>query len=141
MKHVKLLVFLVFICLKSLSAQDADIFVMTGNAKDQLGNLQGAINDYTLAIQADSNYVMAYFNRAFVKRKLNDYEGAIEDYTLAIKLKPQYEIAYNNRGIVYMLLDKKELACTDWEKARDLGYPDAQKLLIEYCYNVKDTIR
>lgn len=116
-----------------LNAQNADVYIMTGNAKDQLGDLQGALADYSMAIQEDSTYAMAYFNRAWVKRKLNDYEGAIADYTLAIWFKPRYQIAYNNRGIVYMLTGKKEEACTDWQTAIELGYPDAKKLFEQFC--------
>lgn len=142
MNPIRLTVILLFICFKSLTAQNADVYIMTGNARDYLGDLQGALANYTLAIEDDSTSAMAYFNRAYIKRKLNDYEGAIKDYTLAIKFKPVYLVAFNNRGIVYMLLGKKEEACADWETANSYGYPDAQKLLEEYCKNkTKDTIK
>ena len=106
---------------------------MTGNALEELGDLAGASEQYGLAIEDDSSSYMAYFNRAFVKRKLNDYEGAIDDYTLSIKFKPNYQIAYNNRGIVYMLMGQKEEACEDWKTAADMGYPNAVKLLEQFC--------
>jgi len=106
---------------------------MTGNAKEEIGDLKGAIIQYSLAIKEDSTLSIAYFNRAYAERKLNDYENAIKDYTLAIKYNPQYDIAFNNRGIVYMLLGRKDEACADWDIARNLNYPDAQKLYIENC--------
>jgi len=142
MKSIKFVIFFLFLGIKSLSAQNADVYIMTGNARDYLGDLQGALANYTLAIEDDSTSAMAYFNRAYIKRKLNDYEGAIADYTMAIKYKPVYLVAFNNRGIVYMLLGKKSEACADWETANSYGYPDARKLLDEYCYNKKsDTLK
>ena len=132
---LKLLVFILFVgSTIALKAQYADMYIMKGNAKDEIGDLAGAIADYTAAIEDDSTYAMAYFNRGWVKRKLNDYEGAIEDYTSALKFKPGYQIAFHNRGICYMLMGKKDEACTDWEKAWALGYPDAKKLLDGFCY-------
>jgi len=123
-----------------LKAQNADVYIMAGNAREELGDLAGALEQYTLAIEDDSTSSMAYFNRAFVKRKMNEYEGAILDYTMAIKFKPNYQIAYNNRGIVYMLLGKKEEACADWKTAAEMGYPNAIKLLVDICNYKVDTI-
>jgi len=134
MKISQVIFFLFVFTSLGLQAQNADMYIMTGNAKDELGDLKGALADYTAAIEDDSTYAMAYFNRAWVKRKLNDYEGAIEDYTLALKFKPGYQIAFHNRGIVHMLMGNKDEACNDWEKAWGLGYPDAKKLLDEFCY-------
>ena len=129
----------IFIGLTSiLNAQNADVYIMTGNAKENLGDLKGALEQYSLAIKDDSTSAIAYFNRALVKRKMNDYEGSIADYTSAIKYKPKYDIAYNNRGIVYMLLGKKDEACADWDVARNLDYIDAQKLYIDNCLKKKD---
>ena len=133
MKNAIIVLFIIVLSTVALRAQNADIYIMTGNAKDDLGDLKGALADFTLAIEDDSTYAMAYFNRAWIKRKMNDYEGAIADYTSAILYKPGYQIAYNNRGIVYILMGKKEEACIDWEKAHEMGYPDAKTLLEQYC--------
>ena len=139
MKTIKHITTFFFICFAPfLYAQNADVYIMTGNAKENLGDLKGAIEQYSLAIKDDSTSAMAYFNRALVKRKMNDYEGSIADYTMAIKYKSKYDIAFNNRGIVYMLLGKKDEACSDWDIARKLDYPDAQKLYIENCLNKKE---
>ncbi len=141
MTPIKLILFISFFCAFSLlKAQNTDVYIMTGNAKENLGDLKGALEQYTLALKDDSTSVMAYFNRALVKRKMNDYLGAIADYTMAIKYKPKYDIAFNNRGIVYMLLGKKDEACADWDVARNLDYPDAQKLYIENCMKKSETI-
>lgn len=122
-------------------AQNADVYIMTGNAKEYLGDLKGALEQYDMAVQDDSTYAMAYFNRAYVKRKLNDYEGAIADYSSAITFKPGYQIAYHNRGIVYVLLGKNDKACADWKTASDMGYPDAIKLFETYCKVKPDSVK
>ncbi|OQA00960.1 MAG: Tetratricopeptide repeat protein [Bacteroidetes bacterium ADurb.Bin408] len=143
MQTVKYLATLALICFlySGSVAQNADVYIMTGNAKEYLGDLNGALVQYDLAVKDDSTYAMAYFNRAYVKRKLNDYEGAIADYTSAITFKPGYQIAYHNRGIVYALLGKNDNACADWKTASDMGYPDAIKLFETYCTTKPDSLK
>lgn len=139
-KYLAVIAFLSFSLCASV-AQNADVYIMTGNAKEYLGDLTGALEQYDLAVKDDSTYAMAYFNRAYVKRKLNDYEGALADYTSAITFKPGYQIAYHNRGIVYVLLGKNDKACADWKTASDMGYPDAIKLFETYCTAKPDSVK
>jgi tetratricopeptide (TPR) repeat protein len=59
-----------------------------GVDKSDLGDKQGAIDDYTLAINLNPNDDKAYNNRGIAKSDLGDDRGAIDDYTLAIDLNP-----------------------------------------------------
>lgn len=131
---------LLFLCVfgfsfSFLQAQDPGIFIMEGNARDEVGDYKGALEAYTEAIELQPDFAMAYFNRALVKRKLEDYQGAIDDYSKAIELIDYYTIAYHNRGIAYILIGELEKACIDWNKAYTLGHEDALKLLDDYCRN------
>ncbi|MDD3875042.1 MAG: tetratricopeptide repeat protein [Bacteroidales bacterium] len=135
MKSNFILFFIILTAISSQSyAQNSEMSLLKGNAKDELGDYAGAIREYTEAIELQPDFAMAYFNRALSKRKIADYEGAIEDYTKAIEIVDFYTIAYHNRGIVYALLEKMDKACADWEKAYNLGYNDSKLLLDEYCY-------
>ena len=60
---------------------------MRGDSKCKLGDYQGAIDDYTKAIEIEPNKAYLYNYRAESKRKLGDNEGADEDDRKAEKLK------------------------------------------------------
>ena len=59
-----------------------------------LEDYNGAISDYTKAIEINPNYAKAYYNRGLTKRNLKDFNGAISDYTKAIEINPNYAKAY-----------------------------------------------
>ena len=56
-----------------------------GLSKSKIGDNQGAIDDYSKAIQINPQYIKAYFNRGNCKSKLGDKEGAISDYSATSK--------------------------------------------------------
>ena len=70
-----------------------------GNAKDDKGDSEGAIVDYTRAIELNPKYAAAYYNLAYTKQAKGDIDGAIADYTRAIELNPKDAVAYNDRGV------------------------------------------
>ena len=57
-----------------------------------------SIEDYTRAIELDSSYAPAYYNRGISKYELKDSDGAFKDFNKAIKLDSNFASAYNNRG-------------------------------------------
>ena len=104
-----------------------------GYAKNNLKDYQGAIIDYTKAIQLDRDYANAYFNRGIAKKNLKDYEGAIIDYTKAIQLDPDAPLSYKSRGNAKELMDDLDGACFDWRKASRLGNKDAKQYVKNQC--------
>ena len=92
-----------------------------GVEKHDVGNYQGAIDDYTKAIDVDPQNAYAYYNRGKAKYDLLDYQGAIADYTKAIEINPQFASAYSIRGMSKYLLGDLKGACDDARKAADLG--------------------
>jgi len=73
----------------------------SGYHKKRDGDLDGAIADYTRAIElkpAADKAALVYYNRGSAKEEQGDVDGAIEDYTNAIELDPADADAYNNRG-------------------------------------------
>jgi len=96
MRNLFIVLFILF-GLKSYCQSEIDL-LNSGNAKSNLKDYQGAILDYSNAIEINSNYSKAYFARGIVKLLLDDYQGAINDYTKVIKIDPNYSRAYFNRG-------------------------------------------
>ncbi|MBD2138227.1 tetratricopeptide repeat protein [Anabaena sp. FACHB-1237] len=88
-----------------------------GNVRNQLGDKQGAIDDYNQAIKFNPNLAQAYNNRGVVRKKLEDKQGAIEDYNQAIKINPNFTEVYNNRGVVRYELGDKQGAIEDYNQA------------------------
>src|SRR6476469_10848624 len=64
---------------------EADFF-KRGTYKVMAGDFQGAIADFTSAIQINPSLARAYYNRGFVRSQLQYYQGAIEDLSRAIQL-------------------------------------------------------
>ncbi|WP_235334598.1 tetratricopeptide repeat protein [Aphanizomenon flos-aquae] len=60
-----------------------------GFVRNDLGDKQGAIDDYTLAIKFNPNDAYAYHGRGNVKSALGDKQGAIADFQQAVKLYQQ----------------------------------------------------
>jgi tetratricopeptide (TPR) repeat protein len=107
---------------KNLLAQPATAieYVMRGTAKAQLGDPQGALADYDLAIGIDSRLLLAYNNRGNLRQHLGDIAGAIADFSQVLKIDSQSAIAYNNRAIIYTQTGQLPSAIADFTKAIEL---------------------
>ena len=62
-------------------------YASRADEKQKLEDYQGAIDDFTKAIEIGPNDARYYKRRAYAKRKLGDNEGADEDDRKAEKLK------------------------------------------------------
>jgi formylglycine-generating enzyme required for sulfatase activity/Flp pilus assembly protein TadD len=69
-----------------------------GLAKYHKGDYDGAIADFTRAIEIDPRDATAYANRGGAKWSKRDLDGAISDCTKAIEINPRSAAAYTNRG-------------------------------------------
>ena len=69
------------------------------NLKNAKPNWDGAIANYSKAIELNAKDARAYQARGYAKYNKGDLDGAIADYTKAIKLNSEYADAYNNRGV------------------------------------------
>ncbi len=68
------------------------------STKRKLGDLVGAVADYSKAIELDATFVSAFINRATVFFNLKQYDKSIDDYTQASSLEPDNYLIYNGRG-------------------------------------------
>ena len=109
-------------------------------AKDDLGDHQGAILDYKKAIDIYNKAIDinpkdadAYNNRGCAKQESGDYQGAIEDYNKAVDIDSNNAYVYSNRGEAKQEIGDLKGACEDWKKAAELGDEEAAKLLEEHC--------
>jgi tetratricopeptide (TPR) repeat protein/S1-C subfamily serine protease len=92
------------------------------------GNIQAskraAIQEFSIAIQNDPQYQVAYFTRAFVYEQLQEFSQSLSDYNEAIILNPKDAGAYNNRGNLKNKLNEPG-ALEDYNEAITLNPKDA----------------
>jgi lipoprotein NlpI len=100
---------------------EAEEYHNRGIAKDDLQDYDGAIKDFSKAIEINPNFAEAYNNRGNAKANLQDYDGAIEDYNKAIEINPNYAIAYCNRGGAKVALQYYHEAIEDYNKAIEIN--------------------
>jgi tetratricopeptide (TPR) repeat protein len=104
----------------TVNPHDAASYKKRGNSRAELGDYEGAIEDYSQAIKLNRNDADAYYHRGNYRYDLGDYLGAIEDYNQVIKLKPNDAEAYYNRGNSRYNQGDKQAALEDFQKAADI---------------------
>ena len=72
----------------SCSGGSHDYF-MNGQADQEAGHLQAAVDDYSKAIKLESADAWAYKYRAGAYEELGEHNKAIDDFTEALKLDPK----------------------------------------------------
>ncbi len=97
-----------------------------GNCRYKLGNYQGAVQDYQMAIEIDPNDFEVSFNLAHLYHELKQYEESIRQYAHARSLETEpgrlAQLDYNVGG-VYIDMGGLEMALTAYSSAIDLD-PD-----------------
>ena len=140
-------------------AQTAEDWLNSGLDNAESGNLEGAIADYTKAIEIDPEDgrafhpqdVRAYNFRGIAKYVLKDYQGAIADYTKAIEINQWNDDSWYQRGITKYVLEDYQGAIDDYTKSIEIvdnrGRPfnkvDAERytnrgIALEVIGNLKD---
>ena len=123
--------------------QRSNEYFLSGNAKKDIQDYIGAIEDYSRAINIYPDDWGAYTNRALVKEILQDYRGALADYTKVIELGPKDAEIYVNRGNVKNKLQDYIGAIADLTKAIELnpglGIAYYNRGVVKYSQQQKDS--
>jgi hypothetical protein len=112
--------------------QKAKAFVNSGIEKDKHKDYNGAISEYSKALEIDADNAEAYCKRGLSKKEIKDYKGAIEDYSKAIEIEPDGSYYYS-RGLAKIESGLKESGCLDLKKALELGYKKVTQAIKENC--------
>ena len=89
------------------------------------GNLSGAANYCTRAIELNSNNATAYSIRGVIYYKLNDFNSSLADFNRAIELNPSDYKNFYNRGLAYVKLSNFRQAAQDFSEAIRINPNDA----------------
>ncbi len=115
----------------------AKAYYNRGNAKYDLGDKRGAIEDYDQAIHYNPNDALACFNCGNAKFDLGDLKGAIADYNESIRLDPTFQHSYYNRGNAKVAMGDREAALEDYAKAAEVDPKYAAAYYNTACQNAK----
>ena len=145
----KLLLVLMFVPLVSLGQnseqpkQSFKYYYEKGDEKAEAGDINGAITEFTKAIEVAPNHQMTpgtFYARGVLKNQLGKYKEAIKDYNESLNLgikqgdgKSILAIAYNGRGNSKGLSGDIQGACIDWKKADEFGFKGLTPLITQYC--------
>jgi tetratricopeptide (TPR) repeat protein len=94
-----------------------------GNTKQEEGDLDGAIADFTAAIELEPSAIAPRYNRGNARSIAGDLDGAIDDYTSAIEADPDFAPAYQRRGLTRQRKGDLDGALVDLDDAVRLA-PD-----------------
>ncbi|MEI6056652.1 MAG: tetratricopeptide repeat protein [Lentisphaerota bacterium] len=128
---------------QKLGDYNVDAYLHSATKKLYSTDSEGAIQDYTKAIELDPNNAEAYLLRGVAKNYLRDYIGVIQDSTEVIKLTPKNSAdaakAYIMRGKAKEKINDKVGALEDLSIAAKLGLPsdDLAKLEIRRIQNAQ----
>src|SRR6186713_1698975 len=95
-------------------------FNAAGIVQVERGELEAAIALFTKAIEADSDFVVAYWYRGDARKQRNDYDGAIEDFKKVVEIDPTYGNAYASLGYAYTTIGELDAAAAAYSKALDV---------------------
>ncbi len=110
---------------------NARAYYIKGSCMEQLGNTEGALENYTKAIAYQETEPLFYVSRGVIYTRREQYGEALVDFSRAISLKNNYTEAWYWRGIVKYNMGKDP--CGDLNEARKLGSKAAVEALVKIC--------
>ncbi len=85
-------------------------------AREELGNLRGAMDDLDMAVQLDPDNALARMNRGLLREKVGDYNRAIEDYSFVLECVPDHIRARYARAMLSTQTGDWKMAVKDLTK-------------------------
>lgn len=93
-----LLLFSLLLSLFSLNAQQDTLWFLRGFYASDSAKFEESVIYFSKAIELNSKYANAYYDRALAEDTLGRYKEAINDYTKAIELNSKDTASYFNRA-------------------------------------------
>ena len=125
-----------------LNPQNANYHYVLGQLLEDWTELDGAwekaIQEFTRAIELDTSYIEAWYNRGSLYEKLGDLEKACEDFKQVVSRAPAFPAARHNLGVLHMKRQHWEDAERVFEEILEVEprEPDAHYHLAEIYLNL-----
>ena len=111
----------------------AEFYYYRELAKYRINDFEGALKDIEKAILLSGDEAIYHAEMASVYLRLTNLPNAQKSAETAIEKDPGFSSAYRILGVSLVRQEKKEEACSNFEKAKELGDPVAERLIKEYC--------
>ncbi len=105
----------------SRSTAAAERHALAADERLRSGDVEGAVAGYTRAIEADSAFVVAWRNRAQLRKRKGDVAGALADLTRVVELVPREARSWAERGHVRFLQGDYGGAIDDATRALEIA--------------------
>eukprot|EP00760_Papus_ankaliazontas_P015165 PhM_4_TR16382/c0_g1_i1/m.32418 len=96
-------------------------YIRDGDARNEAGDLVGAVQDYTLALGRNPRYFVSLHRRGRTHRQLGNIDEALCDLNACIDLRDDYGPAYLERALVHESCGRPEMVDADRAMAARLG--------------------
>lgn len=103
---------------------DPLVYNNRGTFQLQQGRIDGAISDFTKALELDDEFSMAALNRGFARAQQLDWFEAENDYLLALQADPKQALALRLLGMARMAQGKLTTAVEAYTKALAMNPQD-----------------
>lgn len=91
---------------QQMRPDDIEYIQIKGDILGELGEVDGAITEWSRYIEKSPDFFYGYYRRGFFKDNAGRTDDALEDYNMAVMLNPNY--AYTHLGLADMLVRKDE---------------------------------
>jgi|GEM_PF-3919375 len=88
------------------------------------------IGYYTKAIELDTNFAAAYFNRAVSSFELNDYDDAVKDFNQVLRIDPKETDVFPRLGDCYLKTEQYKSAIENYSKALEVEHEERAAILV-----------
>lgn len=123
-----------------INQRNSKIYFNRGLAKFSIQDYQGATADFSKSIEIEPE-AFFYNSRCYSRFKLKDYSNALSDCNKSVSIDSKLVYGYDTRAKVKMALSDSRGACSDWRKARRLGYKNNKQNQIILDNNFKKNCR
>jgi serine/threonine protein kinase/HEAT repeat protein/Tfp pilus assembly protein PilF len=96
-------------------ARNATEYFHRAYARGVQKDFQGALHDYTQAIELQASFGEAYYKRGQIRSEMQQYRQALQDYHFALQLNPELTEIYESRASVYEKREEWTLALNDYQ--------------------------
>lgn len=103
-----------------------------------LQDFDSAQKDFDKTIQLDPKFAKAYYDRAIILISQQEYIQSLPDLDKTIELDETSSSALMLRGEIRARTGNNTGACEDFNKAKEMGEPQAEENIIKYCRTPKD---
>ncbi len=119
-----------------LQPDNPDGYFNRGNQKLIMNDLEGGIRDLSISLSKDYKNVPALLLLVELKLKSADNLGALDLLNRILESEENPKALFM-RGSIYLKLEDRNKACSDFNRAGELGFFDAYEMINKYCVKIK----